>query len=128
MMRGTPSRNWTSLAADDYRTLNGTGVLLARYHLYDDAIEHFRSAMQANPNSDEVKFNLANAYFQKHQYPQALEIADQITEAGRKDDAYLTLMGDIYAHLGDNARRRRKFSAMQLPEILITIRIIFHSH
>jgi len=92
------------LAADDYRTLNGTGVLLARYHLYDDAIQHFQSAMQANPNSDEVKFNLANAYFQKRQYPQALEIADQITESGRKDDSYLTLMGDIFAHLGEGSK------------------------
>ena len=90
------------LSAGDYRTLNGTGVLLARYHLYDDAIEHFKSAMQANPASDEVKFNLSNACFQKRQYSQALEFAGQITEAGRKDDAYLTLLGDIYAHLGNN--------------------------
>lgn len=92
------------LSASDYRTLNGTGVLLARYHLYDDAIQHFQSAIQANPNSDEVKFNLANAYFQKRQFPLALEIAGQISESGRKDDSYLTLMGDILAHLGDTAR------------------------
>ena len=92
------------LSASDYRTLNGTGVLLARYHLYDDAIEHFKSAMEANPNSDEVKFNLSNTYFQKREYAQALDFAGQITEAGRKDDAYLTLLGDIYAHLGDNAK------------------------
>lgn len=92
------------LSASDYRTLNGTGVLLARYHLYDAAIEHFKSAMEANPTSDEVKFNLSNAYFQKHQYPQALDLANEITEAGQKDDSYLTLLGDIYAHLGDNAK------------------------
>jgi len=51
-----------------------------------------------------VKFNLANAFFQKHDYPHALEIAGQISEAGRKDDAYLTLMGDILAHAGDTAQ------------------------
>jgi len=60
--------------------------------------------MEANPNSDEVKFNLSNTYFQKREYAQALDLAGQITEAGRKDDAYLTLLGDIYAHLGDNAK------------------------
>jgi tetratricopeptide (TPR) repeat protein len=98
-----------SLSSSDYRTLNGTGVLLSRYHLYDDAIEHFKSAIQANPNSDEVKFNLANAYFEKRHYPQALEIADQISESGKGDDAYLTLMGDIYAHLGESAKAAEIF-------------------
>jgi tetratricopeptide (TPR) repeat protein len=92
------------LSAGDFRTVTGVGVLLARYHLYDDAIQHFQAALQANPNSDEVKFNLANAYFHKRQYSQALETANQVSETGRKDDAYLTLVGDIYAHLGDTAR------------------------
>ena len=44
------------------------GVLLARYHFYDDAIQHFQAALQANPNSDEVKFDLADAYFRKRHY------------------------------------------------------------
>jgi tetratricopeptide (TPR) repeat protein len=92
------------LSSGDYRTVTGVGVLLARYHLYDDAIQHFQAALQANPNSDEVTFNLANAYFRKHQYSMALETANQISEAGRKDGTYLTLLGDIYAHLGDTAR------------------------
>lgn len=97
------------LSTSDYRTLNGTGVLLTRYRLYDDAIDHFKSALQANPNSDEVKFNLADAYFQKRQYSQALEMANQISDAGRKDDAYLTLMGDIYGHLGESAKATEIF-------------------
>lgn len=92
------------LSSGDFRTLNGVGVLLARYHLYDEALQHFQAAMQANPNSDEVKFNLANAFFQKREYSQALEIAEQISESGRKDDSYLTLMGDIYAHLGNSSQ------------------------
>src|SRR6266576_6206018 len=32
------------ISADDYRTQTGTGVLLARYRLYDDAIQHFQNA------------------------------------------------------------------------------------
>jgi tetratricopeptide (TPR) repeat protein len=81
--------------------LTGVGVLLARYHLYDDAIQHFQAAAQANPNADEIKFDLADAYFHKGLYPQALDAAQQVSEQGRKDDAYLALLGDIYAHLND---------------------------
>jgi len=94
------------LSAGDYRTLTGVGVLLAHYHLYDDAIQHFQAALQANPGSDEVTFNLANAYFRKGVYPQALEAANRVSEAGRKDDSYLALLGDIYAHMGDTARAK----------------------
>jgi tetratricopeptide (TPR) repeat protein len=92
------------LSAGDYRTLTGVGVLLARYHLYDDAIQHFRDALQANPGSDEVIFNIADAYFRKGQYADALSAAGQVSEQGRKDNAYLALLGDIYAHLGDTTR------------------------
>lgn len=98
-----------NLSSSDYRTLNGTGVLLSRYRLYDDAIQHFKSALQANPNSDEVKFNLANACFEKRQYSEALEFAGQISDQGRKDDAYLTLMGDIYGHMGESAKAAEIF-------------------
>lgn len=92
------------ISAGDYRTQTGIGVLLARYRLYDDAIQHFQNALQANPGSDEVIFDIADAYFRKGQYAQALGAAGQASEAGRKDDAYLALLGDIYTHLGDTAR------------------------
>lgn len=89
------------ISAGDFRTQNGIGVLLARYRLYDDAIQHFQNALQANPGSDEVLFNIADAYFRKGLYRQALDAAGQVSEQGRKDNAYLALLGDIYAHLGD---------------------------
>jgi len=92
------------LIAGDYRTLTGVGVLLARYHLYDNAIQHFQAALQANPASDEAQFDLADAYFRKRLYPKALETANLVSEEGRRDDAYLALLGDIYAHLGDATR------------------------
>jgi tetratricopeptide (TPR) repeat protein len=92
------------LSASDYRTQTGVGVLLARYRLYDEAIEHFQSALRANPDSDDVKFDLADAYFRKRLYSQALETAGQVSVAGQQDDAYLALLGDIQAHLGDTSR------------------------
>ena len=91
------------LSSSDYRTLAGTGVLLARYHLYDDAIKHFEAALQANPNSDDIKFDLANAYFHNRDYTRALEMANSISPDGRKDDAILNLLGDISAHAGDTS-------------------------
>ena len=97
------------LSSGDYRTLTGTGVLLARFHLYDAAIQHFQAALQANPNSDDVRFDLANAYFKMRQYAQALDTAEQVSAEGRKDNAYLALLGDIYVHLGDSARASEIF-------------------
>jgi len=97
------------LSSGDYRTQTGVGVLLARYRLYDDAIQHFQTALKANPDSDDVKFNLVDAYFRKGSYSQALEAANQVSDKGRQDDAFLALLGDVYAHLGDNARAAEIF-------------------
>jgi tetratricopeptide (TPR) repeat protein len=91
------------LSSSDYRTLAGIGVLLARHHLYDDAIQHFEAALQANPNSDDIKFDLANAYFHKRDYSRALETANSISPDGRNDDAILNLLGDISAHAGNTS-------------------------
>lgn len=92
------------LSSGDYRTQTGTGVLLARYHLYDEAISHFQTAARANSDSDEIKFDLADAYFRKGAYTQALQATQTISADGQKDDTCLSLLADIYAHLGESAR------------------------
>jgi tetratricopeptide (TPR) repeat protein len=97
------------LSAGDYRTQTGVGVLLARYRLYDEAIQHFQSASRANPGSDDVKFNLMDAYFRKGLYSQALETAQTVSEKGQQDDAFLSLLGDVQSHLGDNAKAAEIF-------------------
>ncbi|MGB2634649.1 MAG: tetratricopeptide repeat protein [Candidatus Acidiferrum sp.] len=97
------------LSGGDFRTETGVGVLLARYHLYDDAVQHFQAALKANSDSDDVKFDLANAYFRQRQYAQALEIAQQVSDKGQQDNAYLSLVGDIKAHLGQTAEAEQIF-------------------
>jgi tetratricopeptide (TPR) repeat protein len=96
-------------SGEDFRMQGGLGVLLARYRLYDDAIRHFQAAAKANPDSNDVKFDLADAYFRKGQYQQALEAAQSVSTEGQKDDAYLALLGDIYSHLGDVLRATEIF-------------------
>jgi tetratricopeptide (TPR) repeat protein len=91
-------------SAGDYRMLTGVGVLMARYRLFDGAIEHLQAALQANVNVDEVRFDLADTYFRARRYPEALDAAMQISPDGRKDEACLSLLADIYAHVGDVAR------------------------
>ena len=91
-------------SGEDYRMQAGLGVLLARYRLYDDAIRHFAGAAKVNPDSNDVKFDLADAYFRKGQYQQALEAAQSVSADGQKDDAYLALLGDIYSHLGETQK------------------------
>ncbi len=91
-------------SAGDYRMLTGVGVLMARYRLFDGAIEHLNTALQANVNVDEVRFDLADTYFRARRYSEALDAAMQVSPEGRKDEAYLALLADIYAHVGDVAR------------------------
>ena len=99
------------LSSKDYRTQTGIGVLLARYRLYDDAIAHFQNAIRLDPDSDDVKFDLADAYFRTGAYQEALEAAQQVSAKGQSDDAYLALLGDIYARLGNSTRAAEIFEA-----------------
>lgn len=97
------------LSGSDYRTQTGVGVLLARYRMYPEAIAHFETALNLNPGSDDVKFDLADTYFRNRNYDQALTAAQQVSPAGQRDDAYLSLLGDIYSHLGQTTRATEVF-------------------
>jgi tetratricopeptide (TPR) repeat protein len=99
------------ISAADYRTQTGVGVLLARFRLYNDAIQHFQAALKANPDSDDVKYDLADAYFRKGSYAEALDAAEKVSATGQQDDTFLSLLGDIQVHLGETARAAEIFFA-----------------
>jgi tetratricopeptide (TPR) repeat protein len=88
------------LSQGDFRTLVEVGVLLARHHLYEEAITRFQQALQSNPNSDDVWYNLADAYFRRRDYADALTAAQRVSPQGQKETSYLALLADILAHLG----------------------------
>jgi tetratricopeptide (TPR) repeat protein len=88
----------------DYRTLTGAGVLFARFRLYDDAIRQFQAALHIDAQSDDVKFDLADALFREGDYADALNTMQQVSAQEHSDDAYLSLLADIYAHLGQAGR------------------------
>src|SRR3989441_6820668 len=97
------------VSGGDVRTALGMGELLARYKLYPEAIRHFQAALRADPGSDDAKYNLANAYFQVHDYSRALDAVEQCSPQSRNDEAFLALMADIDAHLGRTAEATRIF-------------------
>jgi len=88
------------LSQGDFRTMVGVGVLLARYYRYPEAIARFQQALQSNPNSDDVWYNLADAYFRRRDYADALTAAQRVSPQGQKDTGYLALLADILVHLG----------------------------
>lgn len=92
------------LSAGDYRMQTGVGVLLAQHHLYEQAISHFQNALKTNSESDEIKFDLTDAYFRAGMYADALRAFQEISPSGQQDDSSLSLLGDIYAHLGESAK------------------------
>lgn len=92
------------LSANDYRTQTGVGVLLAQYRLYDQAIVHLQNALKINPSSDEITFDLADAYFRKGLYSEALTTLAKISPEGQRDNTCLSLLADTYAHLGDTTK------------------------
>lgn len=97
------ARKWITeldrLSGGDLRMTLGAGVLLARYHLYSEAIKHFLAAVAADPNSDDAKYDLAQAYFKIGDYHRALEVLQSVSLNSRSEDANLAMLGGIYAHL-----------------------------
>ena len=88
------------LSQGDFRTRVGVGVLLARYHLYGEAMPRFEAALETNPKADDVWYDLADAYFRKRDYAAALAAAQKVSPGGQSDTSYLALLADIQAHLG----------------------------
>jgi tetratricopeptide (TPR) repeat protein len=107
-----------ALTGGDFRTELNTGVLLGRFHLYADAIRYLQAALKINPSSDDAKYNLAEAYFQRGNPEDALKSLLAVSAAGQKEGSYLGLLGDVYAHLGryEDASRCLQQAIATMPD------------
>jgi tetratricopeptide (TPR) repeat protein len=82
----------------DSRAALTVGTLLSKYHFYPEAIQQFQKVLTANPSSDDAKYDLAFAYFQAQDYPNAAATLARLSAEGQRDDSYLALSGEILAH------------------------------
>jgi len=88
------------VSGKDFRTSLAVGVILARYHLWPEAIQHFQAAQAADPSSDEAKYDLADTYYLMHDYDRALQTVEELSPQALRDDTNKALLGDIAAHVG----------------------------
>jgi len=100
------------LSQGDFRTAVGLGVMLARYHLYTEAISHFDQALKSNPHSDDAWYDLADACLGKRDYSTALSALHHVSSHGQNDSSYRALLGDVNAHLGNTQEAIKIFQQL----------------
>jgi tetratricopeptide (TPR) repeat protein len=88
------------VSGKDYRTSLALGVILSRYRVWPEAIQHFQAALAADPSSDEAKYDLADAYYLMQDYDRARQVMEKLSPQALDDDTNKALLGDIYAHVG----------------------------
>jgi tetratricopeptide (TPR) repeat protein len=90
------------LDAEDARTLADRANALLHDGKPGEAVQLFEQAVAADPQSSEVRFNLALAYFYNHQFEQSIRILSVSKKLGAEEYG---LIGASYRALGkfDNA-------------------------
>ena len=104
------------LSQGDFRTAVGVGVMLARYHLYTEAISHFAQALKSNPHSDDAWYDLADACLGKRDYSAALSALHHVSAQGQNDSSYRALLGDVNAHLGNTQEAIKMFQQLTIED------------
>ena len=85
--------------------------------------KHFQAAAQANPNADEIKFDLADAYFRKGLYPRPSMLHSRFqSRAAKTMPTWLCWEMSTRTWVTQPARKR--FTAMPSAVIQTTIRTI----
>ncbi len=84
----------------EYGQALNIGKLLAKYHLYPEAIRQFAMALQADANADDAKYESASAYFAAGDYTHALALIQQASAVTREDARWLALSGNVLARSG----------------------------
>jgi tetratricopeptide (TPR) repeat protein len=78
-------------------------TILALHQDYLSAIPLLERAKQAFPDSYDVNFNLALAYFRSDQYEKSKDILKALAERGKKGEVY-NLLGSVQEKLGEQTQ------------------------
>ena len=89
-------------------TLFQVATMLALHQEYLSAIPLMEQSRQAFPNSYDVNFNLALAYFHAEQFHRADEVLRPLLEQGKKAEVY-DLLGVVQEKLGNLAQAEELF-------------------
>ncbi len=73
---------------------NKMGLVFLKYHLYEDAIEHFKQAVELKPNFSQALNNLGKTYLRLERYSEALHVFHQ---GGKAEEKY----ADLNKYIGD---------------------------
>lgn len=85
------------IAPNDARVLSSLGLLLLSQGLEDDALPHLLRAAQLQPERGEHHYNLAEAYFRKAEYQEALNAIDTGLGKGASEQRFVGLMLELRA-------------------------------
>jgi tetratricopeptide (TPR) repeat protein len=97
------------------RTFYQLGVNAFSIQNYYDAAEHFKSALETNPNYSDALLGLAKAYFYLGEYQEALNQLNLYDRITRSVEAQ-TLKGRSYAALGQKNEAQTIFEAVLRAE------------
>jgi len=87
---------------DVFQARANLGVVLARQGHFDEAIEQYLAALAGHESNSALRFNLAIAYYKKSAFDEAAKQFDILHRANLADARVSTLLGDCYAHLGQD--------------------------
>ncbi len=70
-----------TILAADYKDLNEKGVKAFKREAYDSSLQYFKEALEENPESGAIDFNLGNAFHQQGMYQDALQSYEMATRS-----------------------------------------------
>ena len=101
----TAVRNYQELLKqhpDLFQAHANLGVVLAHQGHFDEAIQQYLAALAGHESNSALRFNLAVAYYKKSAFQEAATQLDILHRADLADARVSTLLGDCYAHLGQD--------------------------
>jgi tetratricopeptide (TPR) repeat protein len=84
------------------------GILLAEAHLYSEASREFEAGLRSDPDSYDLKYNLALAYLSEGRYGDAGKIANELLKERDTEDVH-DLLGLVYEQTSQPSAAAREF-------------------